>query len=149
MLLLAGLAGGFYAPRHRGHESGGDNAFPTRPANRPDLNSAPGSPTTPSPATPEPALKSAGPSQSFNQRLRCAQTKFLLKRQLPQKELALLCERKPREVLQAEAPLARAGDPHAINVVAMIANFGRCDTLTPGPDFANHRTRMLAIAQRN
>ncbi|MBV8876264.1 MAG: hypothetical protein JO158_01035 [Gammaproteobacteria bacterium] len=73
----------------------------------------------------------------------------MLKRQLPQKELALLCERKPREVLQAEAPLARAGDPHAINVVAMIANFGRCDTLTPGPDFANHRTRMLAIAQRN
>ncbi|MGN6453623.1 MAG: hypothetical protein ACTHL7_11205, partial [Steroidobacteraceae bacterium] len=97
----------------------------------------------------EPASGGARIAQTFNQRLRCTELAFFHKRQLPPKELALLCERKPLEVLQIEAPLARAGDPHAINVVATIASFGRCDLLTPGRDLANHRARMITIAQRN
>jgi hypothetical protein len=149
LLLLAGFAWWFYAPRHRGHEGAAAGAFPIRAANRPELSSTSGSPVAPSPAASGADLKAAGPARSFNQRLRCTQLAYFHKRQLPQKELALLCERKPLQVLQAEAPLARAGDPHAINVVALIANFGHCETLAPGPDFPNHRTRMIAIAQRN
>jgi hypothetical protein len=115
----------------------------------PDRRTLPISAVTASPSRAEPASGGARIAQTFNQRLRCTEIAFFHKRQLPPKELALLCERKPLEVLQMEAPLARAGDPHAINVVATIASFGRCDLLTPGRDFANHRARMITIAQRN
>lgn len=75
--------------------------------------------------------------------------RFFLNREAPPNELALLCDRKPLKVLQIEAPLAQAGDPHAIGVVGWLANGGRCDYLTPGPTFANHRARMIALAQKN
>jgi hypothetical protein len=86
---------------------------------------------------------------SFNQRLRCTQARFFYKRVASPEVLALLCERRPLKVLQIEAPLARAGDPHAIALVGMLANGGRCDLLAPSPALGERRAKMLAIARDN
>jgi hypothetical protein len=149
LLLLAGLVTWFSARLQFRHQGPVHGAPPIRTVATPDRRAISLSAVAASPAEAESASSVARIAQTFNHRLRCTQIAFFLKRQLPQKELTLLCERKPLEVLQVEAPLARAGDPHAINVVGLISSFGRCDLLTPGPDFAQHRARMIAIAQRN
>jgi|GEM_PF-1389609 len=105
--------------------------------------------TTALPRRSENAARTAEASQSFNQRLRCTQIRVSLKRKMPPEELALLCARRPLEVLQSEAPLAQAGDLHAIDVVGWLANFGHCESLTLAQTLPNHRARMLAIAEKN
>jgi hypothetical protein len=86
---------------------------------------------------------------SFNQRLRCTGIRLFLKGKLPPAELALLCARRPLGVLQIEAPLAQAGDPHAIDVIGWLANGGHCEFLTLAATRPNHRAIMLALAQKN
>jgi hypothetical protein len=86
-------------------------------------------------------------SQSFTQRLRCTQARFFYSRLAPPDVLALLCARKPLAVLKIEAPLAEAGDPHAIELVAFLADGGRCDLLTRPSTL--HRAYVLEVAQKN
>ncbi len=88
-------------------------------------------------------------SGSFTQRLRCTQARFFYRRVVGPDVLRLLCERRPLSVLKIEAPFAEAGDPHAIDVVAVIANGGQCDQLGASRWSAAGRARVLAVAEQN
>lgn len=149
LLVLAGAATLVYLWLHSANPRGTYGAFPTRATGQRGLRTIAGSVKAPPAEAQDAARTAAAAPQSFNQRLRCTQIRSFLKRMTPPDELALLCERKPLEVLEIEAPLAQAGDPHAIDVVAWLANFGRCDLLSFASTLPNHRTRMIALAQKN
>jgi len=101
------------------------------------------------PGSSKDASSVARTARTFTQRLRCTQVRFSYKRLIPPDELALLCERRPLKVLQIEAPLAQAGDPHGMEMLVWLANGGRCDLLTVASSLPNHRARMMALAQKN
>lgn len=149
LLVLAGAATSFYVRQHSGHPPGADSASSTRATGQRGPRTSGGSAAAAATQASAGAARSARTPQTFNQRLRCTQIRSFLKRVVPPDELALLCDRKPLKVLQMEAPLAQAGDPHAMALVAMLASSGRCEQLTPSPSFANHRAHMIALAQKN
>ena len=148
LLILAGAATLVYLRLHSGDRAGASSAAHTRATGQAVQRIA-GSSAAALPSGSEGATHLAQASMSFNQRLRCTQIRVFLKRKMPPGELALLCARKPLGVLQLEAPLAQAGDPHAIEVIGWLANGGRCDFLTVAATLAGHRARMLALAQKN
>jgi hypothetical protein len=147
LLVVAGAATWFYVRQHSGHPLGAYSVSPTRATGQRGQRMIGGS--SAAPQENEGATRIGHTPETFNQRLRCTQLRLFLKRLTPPDELALLCERKPLRVLQIEVPLAQAGDPHAIELVAMLANGGQCELLTPGPAFAIHRVRMIALAQKS
>jgi hypothetical protein len=151
LLILAGAATWVYVRLHFVNPYGAYGAAVTRASEQPRLRTIAGSSvaTVPPQGAEDAARIADAAPQSFNQRLRCTGIRFLLKRKMPPGELALLCERKPLEVLRIEAPLAQAGDPHAIDVVGWLANDGRCEFLTSAATLPGHRARMLALAQKN
>jgi len=149
-LLILASAGWVYVRLHAASGRGADGASAARATLQGGLRTIAGaSVTTPRREENEDAARSADTAQTFNQRLRCTQTRLFLKRALPPEELALLCARKPLEVLRTEAPLALAGDPHAIEVLAIIGHSGHCELLSVASTMPNHRERMLALAQKN
>jgi TPR repeat protein len=84
-------------------------------------------------------------THSFNHRLRCVQLRLFYGRMAPPDALALLCEGKPLSALKILAPLAEAGDRHAINVL-----FGvRVACQDPKPSATSNRALMVALAQKN
>jgi len=48
-----------------------------------------------------------------------------------------------------ETPLAEAGDPHAIRVLGIVGNDGRCDLLAASRPAASRRPKALAVAEQN
>jgi len=88
--------------------------------------------------------RTADAAHSFTHRLRCVQLRFFYGRLAPPDALALLCEGNLLAALKILAPLAEAGDRHAINVL-----FGvriACDS-KPSP--TSNRGIMVALAQKN
>ena len=88
--------------------------------------------------------RTADAAHSFTHRLRCVQLRFFYGRLAPPDALALLCEGNLSGALKILAPLAEAGDRHAINVL-----FGvriACDS-KPSP--TSNRGIMVALAQKN
>ena len=84
-------------------------------------------------------------THSFNHRLRCVQLRFFFGRMAPPDALALLCEDKPLSALKILAPLAEAGDRHAINVL-----FGlQMACQDSKPSATSNRPLMMALAQKN
>jgi hypothetical protein len=148
-LSLLILAGGALLWLHSVHEPIAHRTSLTGITKRPRARTSSGSSLTAPPRESEDAARSAATAQTFNQRLRCTQTRLFLKRAMPPQELALLCARRPLAVLQIEAPLAQAGDPHAMEVLGIIGNGGRCDLLSVASTLPNHRANMLALAQKN
>jgi hypothetical protein len=149
LLVLAGAAAWFYVRPQTGHAPGAYSASPSRATGQDGPRTSDGSSAAAAAEESAGAARSAHAPQTFNQRVRCAQTRMFFKHLAPPDELALLCDRKPLKVLQTEAPLAQAGDPHAITLVALLARDGRCEALTPSPTFASYRARMVASAQKN
>lgn len=89
--------------------------------------------------------RTADTVHSFNHRLRCVQMRLFYGRMAPPDALALLCEGKPLSALKILAPLAEAGDRHAINVL-----FGvRIACHDSKPSATSNRAIMLALAQKN
>jgi hypothetical protein len=84
-------------------------------------------------------------THSFNHRLRCAQLRFFYGRMAPPDALALLCEGKPLSALKILAPLAEAGDRHAINVLFGLQT-ACLDSKPPAP---SNRPLMVALAQKS
>jgi hypothetical protein len=84
-------------------------------------------------------------THSFNHRLRCAQLRFFYGRMAPPDALALLCEDKPLSALKILAPLAEAGDRHAINVLFGLQT--ACQHSKPSA--TSNRPLMVALAQKN
>ena len=148
-LSLLILAGGALLWLHSAHEPSAHRPSQTGITERPRARTSGGRSPTAAPREGEDAARSADTAQTFNQRLRCTQTRLFLKRAMPPQELALLCARRPLAVLQIEAPLAQAGDPHAMQVLGLIGNGGRCDFLSVASTLPNHRANMLALAQKN
>jgi len=148
-LSLLILAGGTLLRLHSAHEPIAHRTALTGITERPRARTSGGSSLTAAPREGADAAPSADRAQTFNQRLRCTQTRLFLKRAMPPQELALLCARRPLAVLQIEAPLARAGDPHAMQVLGIIGNGGRCDLLSVASTMPNHRANVLALAQKN
>jgi hypothetical protein len=149
LLVLAVAATSFYVRQHSGHPPGAYSASPSRATGQRGPRTNGNSSAAAAPQESESSARIAHTPQTFNQRLRCTQIRISLKRMAPPDELALLCDRKPLKVLQMEAPLAQAGDPHAIELVALLARGGRCELLSPSPTFASHRAHMIALAQKN
>jgi TPR repeat protein len=86
----------------------------------------------------------AADTHSFNHRLRCVQLRFFYGRLAPPDALARLCEGKPLSALKILAPLAEAGDRHAINVL-----FGlQTACLDSKPPATSNRPLMVALAQK-
>lgn len=151
LLILAGAATLVYLRPHSASPRGAYGTPPTRAnGQRGPRTIASSSVTTVPPQGAEDAAHTADAApHSFNQRLRCTGIRLFLKGKLPPAELALLCARRPLGVLQIEAPLAQAGDPHAIDVIGWLANGGHCEFLTLAATRPNHRAIMLALAQKN
>lgn len=150
LLILAGAATLVYLRLHSASPRGAYGASPTRATGlRAPRTIAGSSLTTAPPQGAEDAARIADPPPTFNQRLRCTQLRLFLKGKMPPEELVLLCARKPLEVLRIEAPLAQAGDPHAIDVVGWLAMGGHCEYLSLAQTMPNHRANMLALAQKN
>jgi TPR repeat protein len=81
----------------------------------------------------------------FNHRLRCVQWRFFYGRLAPPDALALLCEDKLPGALKILAPLAEAGDRHAINVLFGLQTACRDSK----PSATSNRALMVALAQKN
>ena len=150
LLVLGGAATLVYLRLHSASPRGAYGASATHATGLrvPRTIAGPSLTTAPPPGA-EDGARIADTPQTFNQRLRCTQLRLSLKSKIPPAELALLCARKPLEVLRIEAPLAQAGDPHAIDVVGWLANGGHCEYLTLAQTMPNHRANMLALAQKN
>jgi hypothetical protein len=84
-------------------------------------------------------------THSFNHRLRCVQLRFFYGRMAPPDVLALLCEGKLLSALKILAPLAEAGDRHAINVLFGLQT-ACLDSKPPAP---SNRALMVALAQKS
>jgi hypothetical protein len=88
-------------------------------------------------------------SKNFVRRLRCANYRPWLGRNVPPAALALLCDRRPLEALQVLIPLAQSGDEHAMIALAFIGNFGMsCDQLKPSATYGRFKTVMTDRARQ-
>jgi TPR repeat protein len=120
----AAVAGG---SRRAGLPAIAGSSLPVAVSNHPDV-----------PRTPDTA-------RSFNHRLRCVQWRLFYGRMAPPDALALLCEGKLLSALKITAPLAEAGDRHAINVLFGLRT--ACHDSKPSP--TSNRAIMVALAQKN
>src|ERR1700704_5015271 len=89
--------------------------------------------------------RTADTAPSFNHRVHCVQVRLLYGRLAPPDALALLCQGNLLGALKILAPLAEAGDRHAINVLFRMQS--ECHDWKPSP--ISNRTIMVALAQKN
>jgi len=89
--------------------------------------------------------RTADTAHSFNHRVHCVQVRLLYGRLAPPDALALLCEGNLSGALKILAPLAEAGDRHAIKVLFRMQI--ECHDWKPSP--ISNRTIMMALAQKN
>jgi hypothetical protein len=89
--------------------------------------------------------RTADTAHSFNHRVHCVQVRLLYGRLAPPDALAPLCEGKLSSALKILAPLAEAGDRHAIKVLFRMQI--ECHDWKPSP--ISNRPLMVALAQKN
>lgn len=145
LLILAGAVTLLYLLVRCGQQTAGQRAAvagDSRPAGLPAIAGS----SMPAPLRARADVpRTADTARSFNLRVHCVQVRFLYGRLAPPDALTLLCEGKLSSALRILAPLAEAGDRHAIKVFFRMQI--ECHDWKPSP--ISNRTIMVALAQKN